>query len=254
MPLITPYTYHDNLIHRLDPRSKLLWFFVMLVLSIVTQQPALLALGIGLVILVSLAAALDVRRFWPLAQAMIPVTIAVVILQLVYAEGPVFAHLGPIALHILGFGIAFTVMFRIILIVNVCLQFFMWVHPTDLALTFVAFKLPYRYALLFGLSLRMFPVLERELVRIYDSQAARGLELQGSLRKIVRLLPVMLPFVLRAMRRTTEVAMAMELRAFGYDKQRTYLRSITFRRADWIASALILVAASGYLIWYFRTF
>lgn len=254
MPLITPYTYQDNLIHRLDPRSKLLWFFVMLVLSIVTQQPALLAVGIGLVILVSLAAGLDVRRYWPLAQAMVPVTIAVVILQLIYAQGPVFAHVGPIGLHIRGFGIAFTVMFRIILIVTVCLQFFMWVHPTDLALTFVAFKLPYRYALLFGLSLRTFPVLERELFRIYDSQAARGLELQGSLRKIIRLLPVMLPFILRALRRTTEVAMAMELRAFGYDKQRTYLRSITFRRADWIASALIVAAGSAYLIWYLRTF
>ena len=254
MPLITPYTYQDNWIHRLDPRSKLLWFLAMLVLAIVTRQPALLAGGIALVILVTFAAGLDARRYWPLVQAMIPVTIAVVILQLVYAEGPVFAQAGPLALHVAGFGIAFTVMFRIILIVTVCLQFFMWVHPTDLALTFVAFKLPYRYALLFGLSLRTFPVLERELGRIYDSQAARGLELQGSLRKIIHLLPVMLPFVLRALRRTTEVAIAMELRAFGYAKTRTYLRAITFGPADWIASSLILAAGSAYLIWYLRTF
>jgi len=254
MPLITPYTYKDNAVHRLDPRSKLLWFLAMMILSIVTRQPALLAAGIGLVILVSLAAGLDIRRYWPLAQAMIPVTIAVVILQLIYADGPVFARLGPAALHVNGFGIAFTVMFRIIFIVTVCLQFFMWVHPTDLALTFVAFKLPYRYALLFGLSLRTFPVLERELVRIYDSQAARGLELDGSLRKIIRLIPVMLPFVLRALRRTTEVAIAMELRAFGLDKTRTYLRSIHFTRNDWIACVLLMTACLGYLVWYSQTF
>jgi energy-coupling factor transport system permease protein len=130
----------------------------------------------------------------------------------------------------------------------------MWVHPTDLALTFVSFGLPYRYALLFGLSLRTFPVLERELVRIFDSQAARGLELQGSLRKIVRLIPVMLPFVLRALRRTTEVAIAMELRAFGYQKTRTYLRSIQFTWADWAASALLIVAGLTYLVWYWQTF
>jgi energy-coupling factor transport system permease protein len=254
MSLITPYSYKDNLIHKLDPRTKLLWFLLMVVLAIVTQQPALLVAGIGLVILVSLAAGLDIRRYGPLVKAMIPVTIAVVILQLIFAEGPVFATIGPIGLHSRGLEVALTVMFRIILIVTVSLQFFMWVHPTDLALTFIAFGLPYRYALLFGLSLRTFPVLERELVRIYDSQAARGLELQGSLRKIVRLIPVMLPFVLRALRRTTEVAIAMELRAFGYEKTRSYLRSIHFTGADWLASALLIVAALAYLFWYLRTF
>lgn len=254
MSLITPYSYKDNPIHKLDPRTKLLWFLIMVVLAIVTDAPILLMAGIGLVVVVSLAAGLDIRRYGPLVKAMIPVTIAVVILQLIFAEGPTFAHLGPVGLHSRGFEIAFKVMFRIILIVIVSLQFFMWVHPTDLALTFVSFKVPYRYALLFGLSLRTFPVMERELARIYDSQAVRGLELQGSLRKIIRLIPVMLPFVLRALRRTTEVAIAMELRAYGYDKNRTYLRSIHFTPADWVTSALLLLASLAYLIWYGQTF
>ena len=254
MPLITPYSYKDNLIHKLDPRTKLLWFLTMVLLSIVTQQPSLLIAGIGLVVLVSLVAGLDIRRYGPLVKAMIPVTIAVLILQLIFAEGPIFAYIGPVGLHIRGFEIAFKVMFRIILIVIVSLQFFMWVHPTDLALTFISFKVPYRYALLFGLSLRTFPVMERELVRIYDSQAVRGLELKGSLRKIIRLIPVMLPFVLRALRRTTDVAIAMELRAYGYAKTRTYLRSIHFTAADWVASLLLVVAGVSYLMWYLQTF
>lgn len=252
MSLITPYSYKDNAIHRLDPRTKILWFLVMVVLAIVTRRPAPLIAGIGLVLLVSVAAGLDIRRYAPLVKAMIPVTFAVVILQLIYADGPTFAHVGPIGLHSRGFEIAFTVMFRILLIVFVSLQLFMWIHPTDLALTFVAFGLPYRYALLFGLSLRTFPVLERELLRIYDSQAARGLELKGSLRKIARLIPIMLPFVLRALRRTNEVAIAMELRGFGYSATRTYLRSLRFTRADLVVSTLSLVAGVGYLVWYAR--
>jgi energy-coupling factor transport system permease protein len=96
--------------------------------------------------------------------------------------------------------------------------------------------------------------MERELVRIYDSQAVRGLELEGSLRKIVRLIPIMLPFVLRALRRTTEVAIAMELRAYGYDKTRTYLRTIRFTPSDWIASGLVLAVGLAYLIWYLQTY
>jgi len=104
------------------------------------------------------------------------------------------------------------------------------------------------------LSLRTFPVLERELIRIYDSQAARGLELSGSLRKIIHLIPVMLPFVLRALRRTTEVALAMELRAFGLYRTRTYLRSLQFTRADWLASGLIVLVSVGYVVWYVQSF
>ncbi len=254
MPLITPYRERDNAIHRLDPRTKILWFLVVVALAIVTREPAPLVAGIALVLLVSVAAGLDVRLYAPLVRAMIPVTIAVVILQLIYADGPTFAHIGPIGLHARGFEAAFTVMFRILLIVFVSLQLFMWIHPTDLALTFVAFGLPYRYALLFGLSLRTFPVLERELLRIYDSQAARGLELKGSLRKIARLIPIMLPFVLRALRRTTEVAIAMELRAFGYAETRTYLRSLRFTRADLAVSTLLLAGGAAYLVWYGRAY
>lgn len=254
MPLITPYRESDNAIHRLDPRTKILWFLLTVSLAIVTREPAPLAAGIGLVLLVSAAAGLDIRRYAPLVRAMIPVTTAVVILQLIYAGGPAFAHLGPIALHARGFEVAFTVMLRILLIVFVSLQLFMWIHPTDLALTFVAFGLPYRYALLFGLSLRTFPVLERELLRIYDSQAARGLELNGSLRKIARLIPIMLPFVLRALRRTNEMAIAMELRAFGYAEKRTYLRSLRFTWVDLLASTLLVAGGAAYVVWYGRAY
>jgi energy-coupling factor transporter transmembrane protein EcfT len=46
----------------------------------------------------------------------------------------------------------------------------------------------------------------------------------------------------------------MELRAFGYQKTRTYLRSIQFTWADWAASALLIVAGLTYLVWYWQTF
>src|SRR5260370_38424911 len=106
--------------------------------------------------------------------------------------------------------------------------------------------LHYRYGMLVSLSLRTFPLLERELGKIYDSQQARGMELRGTLRKLIRLLPVMMPFVLRALRRANEIAVAMELRGFGYRKERTWQRGIALGSWDRIALVVIAVATIVY--------
>jgi energy-coupling factor transport system permease protein len=100
--------------------------------------------------------------------------------------------------------------------------------------------------MLVSLSLRTFPLLERELGKIYDSQQARGMELRGTLRKLIRLLPVMMPFVLRALRRANEIAVAMELRGFGYRKERTWQRTIALGSWDRIALVVIAVATIVY--------
>jgi energy-coupling factor transport system permease protein len=94
----------------------------------------------------------------------------------------------------------------------------------------------------------MFPLLERELGKIYDSQQARGLELRGTLRKLIRLLPVIMPFVPRALRRSNDIAVAMELRGFGYRKERTWQRSISLKQTDRVALAAFGVAAVFYLV------
>jgi energy-coupling factor transport system permease protein len=118
--------------------------------------------------------------------------------------------------------------------------------PTSLTLLLLKTGLNYRYAMLVSLSLRTFPLLERELGKIYDSQQARGMELRGTLRKLIRLLPVMMPFVLRALRRANEIAVAMELRGFGYGKERTWQRTIALGSWDRIALVVIAVATIVY--------
>ncbi len=120
-----------------------------------------------------------------------------------------FLHPGPhpllqidgIRLYREGLPIGLEVALRIYCIVLASLLTFIWMDPTALTLLLLKTGLNYRYAMLVGLSLRTFPLLERELGKIYDSQQARGMELRGTLRKLIRLLPVMMPFVLRALRR-----------------------------------------------------
>jgi energy-coupling factor transporter transmembrane protein EcfT len=62
----------------------------------------------------------------------------------------------------------------------------------------------------------------------------------------IRLIPVMMPFVLRALRRANEIAVAMELRGFGYRKERTWQCAIVVGSSDRIVLVVLAVAAVVY--------
>lgn len=247
MPILRTYAYRDSFIFRLDPRVKLAWLAVVLLLSITTDRPAVLAAYLLLVLVSAAVAGVPFAHLWPAARAMLSVSAVIVFIQLFLHPGPhPLLQVGGIHLYREGLPIGLEVALRIYCIVLASLLTFIWMDPSALSLLLLKLGLNYRYAMLVSLSLRTFPLLERELGKIYDSQQARGMELQGTLRKLVRLLPVIMPFVLRALRRANEIAVAMELRGFGFKKQRTWQRTIALGRGDRIVLMLLAAAAVGY--------
>jgi energy-coupling factor transport system permease protein len=250
VPLLASYTFQDTFFHRLDPRTKMIWLFLALVLCFATSGWVILACLIVLVLGLSWTARLNLESFLHMTKVVISLAIAISLIQtLFYAGGgEILFRLGPLAFHIQGFWLAIRVMLRLYCVILVFLQFLMWTHPTELSLVLVKVKLPYRYAMLFGLALRFFPVLEEELGNILVAQEARGMELRGSLRRAIRTVPVALPFCLRTLRRSSEVALAMELRGYGFRNQRTFLRSIRYRPADYVITAGMLTCLIAYFV------
>lgn len=219
----------------------------MLLLSITTARPALLAGYLATILLMALLAGVSFARLWPTARAMLSVAAVIVFIQLLLHPGPhPLLQVGGIHLYREGLPIGLEVALRIYCIVLASLLTFTWMDPTSLTLLLLKLGLNYRYAMLVSLSLRTFPLLERELGKIYDSQQARGMELRGTLRKLIRLLPVMMPFVLRALRRSNEIAVSMELRGFGYRKVRTWQRSIGLGPTDRAVLGVLAVITLAY--------
>jgi len=247
VPVLTTYAYRDTFVFRLDPRVKIAWLAVMLLLSITTGRPVLLATYLLLILTAAAAAGVPFVHLWPTARAMLSVAAVIVFIQLLLHPGPhPLLQVDGIRLYRQGFPIGLEVALRIYCIVLASLLTFIWMDPTALTLLLLKTGLNYRYAMLVGLSLRTFPLLERELGKIYDSQQARGMELRGTLRKLIRLIPVMMPFVLRALRRANEIAVAMELRGFGYRKERTWQRTLVLGSRDRVVLVVLAVAALVY--------
>jgi energy-coupling factor transport system permease protein len=87
---------------------------------------------------------------------------------------------------------------------------------------------------------RFVPVLAEEAQTIMDAQKARGLELEKGnfLKRIRNYIPILIPLIVSAIRRSLELAEAMESRAWGATKKRTNLYVLKMRRGDFALAAV----------------
>jgi energy-coupling factor transport system permease protein len=110
--------------------------------------------------------------------------------------------------------------------------------------------MPYEFAFAFTTAVRFVPVMAEEAQTIMDAQKARGLELEKGniLKRIRNYIPILIPLIVSAIRRSMELAEAMESRAWGATKKRTNLYLLKLRKADYmlISLTLLLLAITIY--------
>jgi energy-coupling factor transport system permease protein len=149
---------------------------------------------------------------------------------------------------------SFSLAFRFIVLMSSFSIFFLTTSPDDLSLALQQSHIPYEFCFAFTTAIRFVPVLANEAQTIMDAQKSRGLELEKGnfLKRIRNFIPILIPLIVGAIRRSLELAEAMESRAFGAKKERTSLYLLRMRRSDWCAlSASGLVLASALYIRYF---
>ncbi len=104
-------------------------------------------------------------------------------------------------------------------------------------------------AMMMTISLRFIPTLLEETEKIMKAQMARGAEFsQGSVVHRARaFVPVLVPLMLSAFRRSEELALAMESRCYRGGEGRTRMKELRWRSADLMAAALTAVASLLFL-------
>jgi len=137
---------------------------------------------------------------------------------------------------------------RFVVLVESFSVFFLTTSPDHLGLALEQSRVPYEFAFAFTTAVRFVPVLAEEAQTIMDAQKARGLELEkgGILKRIRNYVPVLIPLIVSAIRRSLELAEAMESRAWGATKKRTNLYALQLHRGDFVLLGItigILVVA-----------
>ena len=136
--------------------------------------------------------------------------------------------------------------------------FFLTTSPDKLSLALEKARVPFEFNFAFITAIRFVPVLADEAQSIMDAQRSRGLELdKGSILKRVRnYIPVLLPLIINSIRRSLELAEAMESRAFGASSERTNFFELKMERNDYatLALSLIAIALAIYVRFYLPPF
>ena len=104
------------------------------------------------------------------------------------------------------------------------------------ALGMVKMGLPYKLAYTLTTALNLVPILQTETGVIVDAQKLRAMQTfeKGKIGEKMRAYPALVtPLVIGSMRRAQLMAVAMDSRAFGASKTRTYLEDISLRFKDW---------------------
>ncbi|UCF59022.1 MAG: energy-coupling factor transporter transmembrane protein EcfT, partial [Candidatus Bathyarchaeota archaeon] len=126
--------------------------------------------------------------------------------------------------------------------------FFLTTSPDHLGLALQESRIPYEFCFAFTTAVRFVPVLANEAQTIMDAQKARGLELERGnfLKRIRNYIPILIPLIVGAIRRSLELAETMESRAWGASEKRTNLYVLKLKNADYLlafGSVLMLVFA-----------
>ena len=245
----------DTLVHRLDPRTKLLWLIAYIVaLFLVKNWPGYVLMFL---ILVS-ASALSHIRARTLLSGLKPLIFIVVftaVLNLFYGTGEPLVQFWVFKITADGIRRAVFMVLRIMLLV--CGSFLLTYTTSPLQLTdglelllgpLKKLHVPVsELAMMMSIALRFIPTLIEETDKIMSAQKARGARFDtGKLTERARaLIPLLIPLFVGAFRRADELATAMECRCYHTGGSRTRMKVFRFARRDVLAllCGAVMVAA-----------
>ncbi|MGI6679599.1 MAG: energy-coupling factor transporter transmembrane component T family protein [Dehalobacterium sp.] len=230
----------EQLNDKLDPRTKLAWYGLMILWALICITPLQLIVVLCVGITVSLILKGSLKQYRVMIAIMLLLGVQMLILQLLFCrEGVLIYQWGIIKIYSEAIPRTVMGMLRTTVIVFASMQFLTSASPLEFTLMLMKFKIPYRVAMLVGLGVRFLPLMKEEYLSIIESQSARGLKTETVGDKIKAIIPTFLPFLYRAVRRSTEIALAMELRGYGRSKTRTFASKIELKTYDKVLIGII---------------
>ena len=246
----------NSLIHRLDPRTKL----IALVAYIVALFSAGNWLSYGLMFLFLAIcigiSQIPVKAFIRGMKPLLLILIFTGILNLFFTPGEtVLVSFWKITVTLEGVTRAIFMMLRILLLISG--TFLLTYTTSPISLTdglesllspLKKLRLPvHELSMMMCIALRFIPTLIEETDKIMSAQKARGADFENGklMERVKALVPILVPLFISAFRRADELATAMECRCYHGGDGRTKMKLLRYRRVDFLSfGALLLLLAA----------
>ena len=241
----------DSVIHKLDPRVKLVWTMLFIIsLFVFGSISCYIVVTLVLIGLIRVSK-VPLKFMMKGLRAIFMLMLITVIFNLFLTPGTPVVQIWKLTITKEGIRTAAFMAIRLVYLIVGSSLMTLTTTPNDLTdgmekgLRFLkVFRVPvHEIAMMMSIALRFIPILMEETDKIMKAQMARGADFEsgGLIKKAKGLVPLLVPLFVSAFRRANDLAMAMEARGYHGGEGRTKLRPLHYERRDRAAYLLMLV-------------
>ncbi len=254
------YYQTDSVIHRMDPRTKLVGTLIYIVSLFIFRNAGAFLIATVFLFAVIKMSKVPFKYMMRGMKSIFMLLMLTVVFNLFLTPGIPLVTFWKFTISEEGLRIAvFTAIRLVYLIIGASIMTLTTTpnHLTDgmesLMGPLKAFKVPvHEVAMMMSIALRFIPILLEETDKIMKAQAARGADFEhGSIIKRAKsLIPILVPLFVSAFRRANDLAMAMEARCYRGGDGRTKMKPLKYEVRDRVsyvvlAAYFVLVIVAG---------
>ena len=248
------YIKKDSPIHKLTGATKLICFLLWTIAAMITYDTRVL---VGLFIFGIVAFKVSKIEFKEISFILYFILFFLLLNALlifvfspyqgndIYGTKTVLFHLvGPYSVTKEQLFYEFNVILKYFATIPMALLFILTTDPSEFAASLNKLGVSYKIAYTVSIALRYIPDVQRDYRDISFAQQARGIDLSNKeklLKRIKNSVAILMPLIFSSLDRIDKISLAMELRAFGNNKKRTWYNSKTFSSKDYVCIALFII-------------
>ena len=247
----------SSVIHRVDPRVKLVLTFTFIVVLFIVKGWLAYTLCFGLLVGAVVLSKISYKMMLKGLKPILFIIIFTSVLNIFYIDGEPVFKIWIFTATKEGFITAFFMAFRIIMLIASTSLMTYTTSPIALTDALESLMKPLRivkfpvheFAMMMTIALRFIPTLIEETDKIMSAQKARGADFESGnlIARAKALVPILVPLFVSAFRRADELATAMECRLYQGGENRTRLKVLKMTALDYQSIAVCIVLFGGIL-------
>ena len=252
---IGQYFPGSSILHRLDPRTKVVLLFFYLVLIFLCKSAISYAIVTVLTVTLMLLSKVPMRMMLRSLKPLWWIILFTFVIHVFSTPGEELCKLAFLSVTWEGIVEGFYICLRLVLLILLSSLLTFTTSPLKLTDAMEALLAPgkrigipaHELAMMMTIALRFIPILIEETDKIMKAQMARGADFESGnlIQKAKSMVPLLVPLFVSAFRRATDLAMAMEARCYRGGEGRTQMKALRVTSIDYVAwgFSAVLIAA-----------
>ena len=252
------YLPGDSLLHKMDPRMKIVLLLLLMISNFIGKNFITLALVAVATVMLVILSQINLKIILKGIKPIVLIVVITALLNLFYGTGEPLVEFGFLKITQAGIYSSIFMSMRVIFLVVQGLMLTYTTTPTSLTDAMESLMKPLKYlrvdvhaiAMTMTIALRFIPTLVEEVDKIMSAQKSRGADMEsgGILKRVKAVVPVMIPLFVSSFRRANELEYAMECRCYRGGNGRTKMKVMKMSAMDYVLLILSIIYFVGIIL------